>query len=404
MNKPASSTSRPAMPRTVWALGLVSLLMDTSSEVVHSLLPVFLVGTLGVSATGLGLIEGAAEALALITKVFSGYLSDVMRRRKPLVLLGYGLAALTKPLFPLADSAGTVLAARLLDRVGKGIRGAPRDALMADVVPPAIRGAAFGLRQSLDTVGAFAGPLLAVMAMTLLLLDVRQVLWLAVIPAMLAVVALIVGVDEPERSAPPVAARLPLSRAGLRQLGRGYWAIVAAGALLSLARFSEAFLILRVSDLGLPTPWIPLVLVAMSGVYMLAAYPAGRLADRVPRRSVLVVGVLVLVLADGLIAGFANAWGAGLGIALWGAHLALTQGVFAALIADNVPAALRGTAFGAYNLASGLALLVSSAGAGWLWDWAGPSSTFSAGAALALVAAVAALRLPGRPLPQPQPA
>jgi len=387
-------TRTPRIPRTVWVLGIVSLLTDMSSEFIHSLLPVFMAGTLGASALMIGLIEGAAEGLALATKVFSGYLSDVLGRRKPLVVLGYGLAALTKPLFPLAGSVHWVLGARLLDRVGKGIRGAPRDALIADVTPKEVRGAAFGMRQSLDTVGGFAGPLMAIAAMAYFVGDIRSALWIAVVPGFVAVVLLVFAVREPESAPGRVAARLPLSREGLRRLGGTYWRLVAIGSLLTFARSTEAFLVLRGSNLGLSNTLVPLVLVAMSLVYTVAAYPAGKWSDQGGRRPLLIAGMLVLAIADVVLAMASGMVGLFAGIALWGLHMGLTQGLFAAYIADLAPGELRGTAFGVFNLATGVVLLAASALSGLVWDQFSPATTFWMGAGLAVFGAVALLALP----------
>lgn len=379
--------ARPVIPRTIWALGFVSLFTDLGSEMVHSLLPVLLAGTLGASALTIGLIEGAAEALVLVTKVFSGYFSDALGRRKPLVLLGYGLATAVKPLFPLADSVATVTTARLLDRFGKGIRGAPRDALVGDLAPPSIRGACFGLRQSMDTVGAVLGPMAAIALMWAFAGNIRHVLWFAVVPGVVAVLLLLRVPEPADREHKP--ARLPLDREGLSRLGAAFWKLTALGTLVALARFSEAFLVLRASERGLATTWVPLVLVVMSCVYTLTAYPAGRLSDRVPRQWPLALGMLALAAAD---AALALADGYGLlfaGIALWGLHLGLTQGILASLVADTAPPAYRGTAFGLFNLLSGAALLLASAIAGWLWDRHGPAAAFWFGAAAAFAATLA---------------
>ena len=391
---PAPGAARPRIPAAIWTLGLVSLLTDLGSELVHGLLPVYLAGTLGVSMLAIGLIEGGAEGLALAVKVFSGWLSDVVGRRKPLVVLGYGIAAVAKFGFPLATGAGGVLAARLLDRFGKGIRGAPRDALVADIAPAEVRGASFGLRQALDTVGAFAGPLLAIGLMLALAGNIKLVLWAAVVPGLIAVALLLFGVREPERSGPPVPARLPLSRAGLRLLGRDYWIVLAVAAALTLARFSEAFLVLRASDLGLTATWIPLVLVVMNAVYMLVAWPAGHWSDRGDRRTLLALGLVVLLLADGVLAISATVPAALAGIALWGMHLGLTQGILAALVADTAPGELRGTAFGLLSLVQGLAILFASVLAGLLWDRFGPAAPFVAALLPAFAALVLVVRLP----------
>lgn len=374
----------PAIPRTVWALGLVSLFMDISSEIIHSLLPLFMTATLGLSVALVGLIDGIAESTASITKVFSGYASDRMGKRKPLILLGYGLGAVSKPFFPLAAGAVPVLAARFADRIGKGIRGAPRDALVADVTPPEIRGRAFGLRQSLDTVGAFVGPLLAIGLMLLFANDIRAVFWVAIIPAFLAVLCVIFWVED--RSVSDGEARVPIRLAELKQLDRAYWMVVATGVIFTLARFSEAFLILKATAEGLPLWLAPTVLVVMNVVYAAGAYPAGVLSDRVEARTLLVWGLACLILADLLLAfttGLAGAFG---GICLWGLHLALTQGLLAKLVADKASPRLRGSAFGLFNLATGASLLAASVAAGLLWDVYGPEATFIAGAGFAVVA------------------
>ena len=379
------------LPRTIWALGFVSLLMDVSSEMIHSLLPVFMVGTLGISVFALGLIEGAAEATALIVKVFSGALSDRWGRRKPLALLGYGLGALAKPLFAIAGGGGAVLTARLIDRVGKGIRGAPRDALVADVAPPGLRGAAFGLRQALDTVGAFLGPMIAIALMLLWQNDFRAVFWVAVIPGLAAVAVLAFGVREPEAAPRSSPAPNPLRRDQLARLPAAYWQVVAFGAVFTLARFSEAFLVLRAQQAGLALAWTPLVLIAMNLVYAAFAYPFGRLADRLPASRLLVWGLLLLIGADLVLAYDATWWTLALGVLLWGLHMAMTQGLLAAMVAAQAPADLRGTAFGVFNLASGLALLLASGLAGWLWDRIGAGATFAGGAAIASIALLALL-------------
>ena len=379
---------RPRLPGAIWALGFVSLLMDVSSEMIHALLPVFLVSTLGASTEMVGLIEGVGEGTASAVKVFSGWLSDRLGRRKALAVAGYGLSALTKPVFALAPAAGWVLGARFADRVGKGVRGAPRDALVGDLAPPGMSGAAFGLRQSLDTVGAFTGPLLAILLMALSGDNIRLVFWLALPPGLAAVTLLALAVRDPPRPklGPPARpARFPLRRSELALLGPRFRSVTLAGTVLTLARFGEAFLVLRARGLGLPLALTPLVLVVMNVVYGLAAYPAGVLADRLPRRGVLAAGFGVLVLADLALGLAPGLWVAMAGIALFGLFLGLTQGVLAALVSDAAPPEARGTAFGVFNLASGLALLVSSLLAGLAWHQVGPEATFlvSAGFALA---------------------
>jgi len=382
MADPSSTLSR--IPSGIWMLGFVSLLMDVSSEMIHSLLPLFMVTVLGSSVFAVGLIEGIAEATALIVKIFSGALSDYIGRRKGLALFGYGLGAATKPLFALAPGLGLLVAARFLDRVGKGIRGAPRDALVADIAPPALRGAAFGLRQALDTVGAFTGPLLATGLMLLWAGDFRAVFWAACLPAVLCVLLLALGVKEP--AAPATHERRnPLRAEALRRLGRGYAGIVAIGAVFTLARFSEAFLVLRAQQLGVPVALVPLVMVAMNAVYAASAYPFGKLSDTMDHRKLLALGLLVLIASD-LLLGLATAWPLALaGVALWGVHMGMTQGLLATMVAEAAPAELRGTAFGFFNLASGLAMLVSSMLAGALWDGFGPGATFMAGAGFCML-------------------
>jgi len=376
------------IPAGVWVLGFVSLLMDISSEMIHSLLPLFMVGSLGASALTVGLIEGLAEATALIVKVFSGVLSDYLGRRKGLALLGYGMGALSKPLFAISGGLGLLVTARLIDRVGKGIRGAPRDALVADLAPTEIRGAAFGLRQSLDTVGALLGPLLAVGLMLLWANDFRAVFWVALIPGLLSVALLALGVHEAKPAAAP--ARLnPIRRENLRRLGPAYWWVVAIAALFTLARFSEAFLVLKAQQVGVALAWVPLVMVAMNGVYAASAYPFGKLSDRISKPRLLALGLGVLMAAD-LVLAASQDWAALLlGVALWGVHLGMTQGLLATLVADTTPADLRGTAYGFFNLVCGLAMLLASAAAGGLWDGFGPASTFYAGAGICLLALLA---------------
>jgi len=371
------------IPRSVWALGFVSMFMDISSEMIHALLPLYMVTVLGTSVVAVGVIEGIAEATASITKVFSGALSDRLGKRKLLTVLGYGLGALTKPVFPLASGLEWLVAARFVDRVGKGIRGAPRDALVADVTPVELRGAAFGLRQALDTVGAFLGPLLAIALMWITASHFQTVFWVAVIPAFLAVYTLIAFVHEPETPATSRPVRSPLALHALVRLGPAYWRLIGLATLFTLARFSEAFLLLRAQDMGLAPLWAPAVLVLMALAYSLSAYPAGALSDRLGRRAVLMMGLGLLIAADLLLALLPGWAGLALGVAAWGLHLGFSQGIFAAMIADSAPAELRGTAFGLFNLLTGVALLAASVVAGLLWDAAGFHATFLAGAGFA---------------------
>jgi len=374
------------IPGSVWALGVVSMLMDVSSEMIHALLPLYLVVGLGASALTVGVIEGVAEATALIVRIFSGALSDWLGRRKWLAAAGYGLAAFTKPVFPLAPSAGWLFAARFIDRIGKGIRGAPRDALIADITPSDLRGASFGLRQSLDTIGAFIGPLLAIGLMLLTADNFTLVFWFAVIPAFLSFAVIVFGVQEPERPADLQPVRSPLSRAEIARLGHALWVGVTLAGLFTLARFSEAFLLLRAQSVGMELAFVPAILVAMNIVYALAAWPAGALSDRIGRYGLLTGGFAVLIIADLVLAIAPNVAAVVLGAALWGLHMGLTQGILASLVADTAPPDLRGTAFGMFNLAAGIATVAASVIAGGLWDAVGPQVTFIAGAAFTALA------------------
>jgi MFS family permease len=384
------------IPAGIWALGFVSMLMDVSSEMIHALLPVYLVTVLGTSMVTVGVIEGIAEATASITKIFSGALSDWLGKRKWLAAFGYGLAAFTKPVFPLAPTVGWLVAARFIDRIGKGIRGAPRDALVADIAPPHLRGASFGLRQSLDTVGAFVGPLLAIGLMWLTSDSFKAVFWFAVIPGFLSLALIMFAVREPARPEGLREVRNPISLAEIRNLGAAYWWVVAIATAFTLARFSEAFLILRAQHVGLPITLLPAVLVLMNVVYAAAAYPAGVMSDRMNRAAVLATGIALLIAADLALALLTSIGGVALGVVLWGLHMGLTQGLLAALVADTSPAELRGTAYGFFNLLGGLAMLAASVIAGALWDRAGPQATFFAGAGFALVALAGLLAVQGR--------
>ena len=392
--------SRKALPAGVWALGLVSLCMDMSSELVHALLPVFLTTTLGASALSVGLIEGVAEATAAMTKVVSGTLSDWLGRRKRLAVIGYGLAALSKPFFPLADSIATVLTARIADRIGKGIRGAPRDALIADITVPEQRGEAYGLRQSLDTAGAVLGPLIGIALMTLLNDNIRLTFWFAVLPALAAVIILVLFVHEPDRKAgDDTTAKNGAPRirwADVKTMGTAYWGIVAIGGVLTLARFSEAFLVLRAETAGLGIAFVPLVLVMMSAVYTLSAYPAGLLADRLDKTRLLALGFVALIAADLALAHANEPIMLFTGVGLWGLHMGLTQGLLSTLVADSAPKTLRGTAFGVFNFVSGIVLLAASLIAGYLWEDYGPASTFYAGAIITMIGLAGLILLPRR--------
>ncbi len=386
-----------SIPRGIWALGLVSLFMDVSSEMIHALLPIYLVTVLGASTLTVGMIEGIAEATASITKVFSGAVSDWLGKRKLLAVIGYGLAAFTKPVFPLAGSVGWLVAARFVDRIGKGIRGAPRDALVADLAPEHLRGASFGLRQSLDTIGAFVGPLLAIGLMIFTANNFTTVFWVAVIPAFIAFALMAFAVKDSNRPEGTRKIRFPLQRAEISRLPAAFWLVVAVAAVFTLARFSEAFLVLKAQAVGLPIALVPAVMVLMNIVYAAAAYPAGILADGAGGRNrILVFGIALLIAADiflGLAEGILLT---GIGVALWGLHMGFTQGLLATLVADASPPELRGTAFGLFNLVSGTALLLASVMAGSLWDAYGPQATFLAGTCFAALSLCGFLLVLGR--------
>jgi MFS family permease len=380
------------IPRGVWALGFVSMFMDISSEMIHALLPIYLVTALGTSMVTVGLIEGIAEATAMITKVFSGAISDWLGKRKLLVVIGYGLAAFTKPVFPLAKSVGWIIGARFVDRIGKGIRGAPRDALIADLTPERVRGASFGLRQSLDTIGAFVGPLLAIALMLLTANSFTKVFWIAIIPAFIAFALTIYGVDEPIKKPMQEAARAPAKRrlqwSDAKQFSAAFWAVVAVASVFTLARFSEAFLILKAQAVGVPIAWVPIVMVVMNIIYAFSAYPAGVLSDRLGRNGILFCGIAMLIVADCILAFATSAPAVILGVAFWGLHMGLTQGLLATLVADSAPEKLRGTAFGIFNLALGIAMLIASVIAGALWQGLGARFTFLAGAGFTAIALI----------------
>lgn len=400
MTLPPKKSALAALPSGIWALGFVSMLMDISSEMIHAILPIYLVTVLGTSTLMVGFIEGIAEATASITKVFSGALSDWLGKRKLLAVIGYGLAAFTKPIFPLASTVGWLVAARFIDRIGKGIRGAPRDALVADIAPPELRGASFGLRQSLDTIGAFVGPLMAIGLLWMYTNQFTLVFWVAVIPAFLSFALIVFAVREPERPKGLRRVKSPLSRAEIGRLGGVFWLVVGIAVVFTLARFSEAFLILRAQATGIPLYMIPLVLVFMNLIYSLAAYPVGVLSDRYDRPTILILGLLVLIAAD-LILGFTGSlYGVAIGVMLWGLHMGITQGLLITLIADVAPPELRGTAFGMFNLMIGLAALFASVIAGALWDTGGYRMTFLTGAGFATLAAIGLFSIRTRLRPQ----
>ena len=376
------------IPKTVWALGFVSLFMDFSSELVHSLLPIFLVGSLGVSMVGVGIIEGIAEATAHIVKIFSGAISDYLSKRKILILLGYGLASLSKPFFPLAQNMETVFIARFTDRIGKGIRGAPRDALVADVAPIEIRGTCFGLRQSMDTMGAILGPIAAILLMLVFSNDVRLVLWFAVIPAIIAMLVIIFKVKEPVKEKKEHEFKPPINFSIIKNFSKQFWFVVILGAMFMLARFSEAFLVLKASEVGFEAAWVPLVMVVMALTYTIFAYPIGKLSDKVKREYMLIVGLIILILADFTLANAKSYIAVLIGTAIWGIHMGFTQGVLATLIADYSPKEYNGTAFGIFNFVSGISMLIASIIAGVVWQEFGSYMTFYVGGVFALASLI----------------
>ena len=376
--------TRPKLPRNVWILGFISMLMDMSSEIYHSLLPVFVTVTLGLPATALGAIDGFAEATANFAKLVSGRLSDRSMKRKPWIMAGYGLAALSKPLFPIANGAAELIGARFADRVGKGIRGSPRDAMIADETPSEIRGRAYGLRQTLDVVGALIAPILAIGLMVVLANNVRAVFWIAVIPAGFSLLLAWLALREPERHEASTKPQ-PLLR-GFRDLSKETKRILAVGFIFTLARFSESFLILKGMELGLSEALSPLTIVLFNLAYVVLAYPAGALSDRMSPRSILMAGMALLVAGDLVLAWTTGYFGLAIGVLLWGAHMALTQGVFSRMVADSAPDHLRATSFGAFWFVTGIATLLASLAAGLLWDRDGSSATFIAGAGAAAVA------------------
>lgn len=388
--EPRQAPSWRDIPRGVWALGFVSMFMDISSEMIHALLPIYLVTVLGASMVTVGFIEGIAEATAMITKLFSGAISDWLGKRKLLAVIGYGLAAFTKPVFPLANSVGWIIGARFVDRIGKGIRGAPRDALIADITPEHVRGASFGMRQSLDTIGAFVGPLLAIALMLLTANSFTTVFWIAVVPAFIAFALMVYGVEEPAKKTAPENAKAPakhrLQWSDAKQFSAAFWAVVAVASVFTLARFSEAFLILKAQAVGVPIAWVPIVMVVMNVIYAFSAYPAGVLSDRLGRNGILFFGIAMLIVADVLLAFATSAPAVMLGVVFWGLHMGLTQGLLATLVADTAPENLRGTAFGIFNLALGVAMLIASVIAGALWQGLGAKFTFLAGAAFTTIA------------------
>ncbi len=340
--------------------------MDISSEMIHALLPAFLVGSVGASVAFVGLVEGLGESTANIVKLFSGRISDRIGKRKPLALLGYGLGTLSKPTFVLATGPYCVLTARMFDRFGKGKRGA-----------------AFGLRQSLDNIGAFAGPLLALLFLSLFAGDLRAVFWVAAIPGLGALAVLWLGVAEPEHAprseAPQAVWHMP-------KLPAAFWAVFGFGIIVTLARFSEAFLILRAQDLGLSLLHLPLVLILMNAGAALSAYPAGVISDRIGRRGLLLAGIVVLIVADALLALAQGTVMVVVASGIWGLHLGMMSGLLSAEVAATVPDDIRATAFGVFNFGTGIALMLASGIAGVVWEVFSPEATFWLGGGLSVLA------------------
>jgi MFS family permease len=385
--KQALSASDPPRPKrlspNVAALGFVSLLTAISSAMIYGLLPVFLVKVLGVNVASVGLIEGMAESANSLIKIVSGTASDRIGRRMPLVIFGYTLSAVVKTLFPLAGAASTVLAARVLDRLGKGIRDAPRDAFLTDMTAPGLRGTSFGLRLALAIAGFVFGPFFAVGLMRLSGDDFRLVFWIALIPAFLSIIVLILAVKEMPFNHQPGGRGLRFQRGDLNALPVAFWWAIVIASLLSLARFSPAFLVLKAHATGVDAAYVPMILGLMYFVYSVTAYPFGVLADRFDRRLQLGIGTLILVGADAVLAHAQTIWGAAFGAALWGLQMGVTQPVIGAIVADAAPERLRGAAFGIYDLTIGLAAFAASSGAGILWSISGPGTAFGVSASIA---------------------
>jgi MFS family permease len=371
-------------------LGLVSLLMGASSYMIISILPVFLVTVLGATVTSVGWIEGIAEATNSVAKIFSGTLSDRLGRRKSLVVLGYALAAFVKPVFAVAGDVATILFARFADRLGKGLRDAPRDALIADELPVRTRGAGYGLRIALFTIGCVCGPLLASLILFASGDDFRLVFWIAVIPALLSVAVLVFGVAEVRQD----NGDLTFALRDLRRMPALLWGTIAVATMLALARFSQAFLLLKAKQVGVDAAMVPLFMTLMGLVYGIAAFPCGALADRIDRRVQIRVGIGVLFGCYLVLATATDPWQAALGAALWGLQMGIIEGLMAAAISDAAPANLRGTAFGLYYFCTGLASLAASVAAGILWAQGGPALTFTIGAAVAVLAGAMAFFVP----------
>ncbi len=375
------------LPATVWILGIASLLNDVSTEIIHSVLPLYMVTALGASFIAVGLLEGTAEALASVLKVGAGGLSDLLGKRKALVVSGYALSTLVKGCYALAGDMTMVMIARLGDRVGKGIRVGPRDALVADSTSPEQRGAAYGLRQSLDTVGAVIGPGLSFVLLSLWHMDYKNIFAIAIVPGIIAVLLLLIGVREPEKRESKSDDK-KLHKDLLKRLSPAYWSLVVVSFLFNLGNSSDAFILLKGKEAGLALGMVPLMLVVMNVFYAACAYPAGKLSDKLGRVAMLRVGLLFYAL---VYLGFAfcnTQWQVWTLMALYGVQLGLTQGTLLALVSDVTDADTRGTAFGMISLVTGLALLPASLIAGFLWQNVGSWATFGAGTVCSVVALI----------------
>nr|WP_200892490.1 MFS transporter [Aliterella atlantica] len=378
----------PPLPRQVWVLGWVSLLMDIGSKMIQSVLPLFLVSMLGASLVTVGAIEGIAEVTAAGLKVGSGLISDRGgQHRKWSAVLGYGFSALMIPLYPIATSPGWILAARMGDRMGKGIRVAPRNALVADATPEHQRGAAYGLRYTLDTIGALLGPIVATILLAVSRQNTRLVFWAAMIPAFLAVGLLIWGIQAPPFAQPSSKSKASgLRWQSLQQLGVNYWHLVVVVCLFNLGNSSDAFLLLKAKDVGISFTAVPLVLTAIHAGSAVSAYPAGWLSDRLSRRNVFLVGLGLFALTYGGLAIARQPWQVWLLLGLYGLYQGITQGVLLAMVAATITPMSRGTAFSFLSLVAGFSLLLASLLAGWLWQQIGSWAAFGLGSASAIAA------------------
>jgi MFS family permease len=392
-------SERGGLGRNVYALALVSFFTDVSSEMIYPLLPVFLTSVLGASAGFIGAIEGAAESVAALLKLASGWWSDRVKRRKGFVVFGYALASVVRPLVAIAQSATQVLAIRVTDRVGKGVRNSPRDALIADSVPPTMRGRAFGVRSAADNAGALLGPLIAFALLTWFGLSLRSVFWWSAVPAGLAIVVAIVGVRDVAKREGQSSKKSEL-RSGM---GGRFWAFLAIVFVFTLGNSTDAFLLLRARDLGVPIAMAPILWAVLNAVKSVSNIPGGALSDRIGRRPLLIAGWAVYALVYYLFARATHAWQAWALFAGYGIFFGLTEGAELALVADVAPHDRRGAAFGWYYLAIGIGALPASLIFGAVWDRFGAGRAFDLGAGLALAASMALLLIaaPGQQQREP---